>query len=312
MPTTNNQENEAIVCFQDMMESYHNNIDIEISPEESDDVANIFFELANAPLVSYRLLGSKSKGAGNEIVIQQDVAACGQHTGGIVWETAYLLLNFLRSQQLSCKSFLEVGAGCGLVGLGVHMAPDISISDSVIMTETPLVMKNLRDNLERNYYCGNKCGNNNDSKRCSKNENKCSLRACTLDWTCCEKDCLVGKIDPHSIDTIVGTDVVFSTQLVEPLLQTLRYLAHDATVIYLCLQERCKDSHQLLFQKATDHEFLVQDISAQVASTQECEWGKDLECCLLQLTVIPESKRNSSTKKKRKRKKENDNKKAMK
>jgi hypothetical protein len=163
------------------------------------------------------------------------------------------------------------------------MAEDISIAETVIMTETQPVMNNLTANFERNYP---KTSLQNDG----------SLRVFRLDWNSFQEDCEVAQIKPHSIDTIVGTDVVFSTKLVEPLLKTLRFLAHDQTMIYLCLQERCKDSHQLLLDKAKDHELEVHDISEEVTSVSTCEWGKELECCLLKLTVTP------TKEKKRKRK----------
>jgi predicted nicotinamide N-methyase len=187
--------------------------------------------------------------------------------------------------------FLEVGAGCGLVGLGVHRSKTIA-TQVVIVTETPPVMTNLLANIERNYP-------NNKTKQSSSSSSS-SLQAVPLDWKDYQTDCAKAKIRPHSIDTIVGTDVVFSTTLVAPLLETLRYLSHKNTVIFLCLQERCKDSHQLLLETAKDHELMVQDISDDVTSLPTCEWGKDLECKVLKLTVCCNTK---DKKNKRKRSK---------
>ena len=62
-------------------------------------------------------------------------------------------------------------------------------------------------------------------------DKKSSLEAHTLDWNACESDCHRAIIAPHSMDTLVGTDVVFSTRLVEPLLQTMSYLAHSKTKV---------------------------------------------------------------------------------
>ena len=267
--------NHAITCFQDAIDAHD-------EEEASDkDIANVFFDLANSPLISYRF----NAYGDDVIVVRQDIGACGQHTGGIVWETAYLLLNYLRSLRLSCRNFLEVGAGCGLVGLGVHRAKEISISDQVILTETKPVVRNLMQNFKRNH-----------SRASNAKDDDVSLRVCQLDWTCFRQDCESANIQAHSIDTIVGTDVVFAIALVEPLLGTLRYLAHGESQIFLCLQERCKDSHHLLLNKAKDHGLNVEDISEQVTTIPNCEWGKDMECCVLKLTVIPSKK-----KKKRKR-----------
>ena len=85
----------------------------------------------------------------------------------------------------------------------------------------------------------------------------------------------------------------------------MRYLAHDETVGYLCLQERCKDSHRLLFDKAATYDFKIEDISDEYAALPECAWGKELECCLLMFTI--DKKVAKKTRKgKRKRSKDTD------
>lgn len=270
-----------VLCFQDVLDldndskgctrksgQYQHQKD----DEDEHAVANAFFELANAEAISYRISPSC------EIVIRQDVSACGQHTGGIVWESSYLLLNYLRATGHSCKRLLEVGAGCGLVGLGCHKM-DIAAKE-VIITETHEVMENLTDNWKLNYPTSDE-----ETSSGNKNERSPKLRICEVDWTKHIEDCNKAKIKKHSVDTIVGTDVVFATSLVEPLLQTMRYLAHDKTVGYLCLQERCKDSHKLLLGKASCYDFKIEDISEEYSSLPACSWGKDLECCLLKLTM---------------------------
>jgi hypothetical protein len=290
------RKDEQCLCFQDALQEYDDD-------DEDDAVANVFFELANAKMVSYRIQRHRQQHHDSpvdeedlQIKIQQDTGACGQHTGGIVWETAYLLLNYLRAHKRQhgygyghgYGTFAEVGAGCGLVGLGVHRA---NLADQVILTETAEVMSNLLKNVQQNYP-----------------QRPETLKCCRLDWTTCPHDCQQAGIQPHSMDTIVGTDVVFSTRFVGPLLETLRYLAHDDTLILLCLQERCKDSHRLLLESAKDYDLTVADISSEVTAVPSCEWGQDLECCVLKLTVMtPTSTPSSSptkTKKKRKCQKE--------
>jgi hypothetical protein len=258
MPPTSKQT----LCFQDVLRNTSN--------DEEDGIANCFFELANARKITYQI--SKA----HEITIKQDVSACLNHTGGIVWETSYLLLNYLRATSHSCERLLELGAGCGLVGLGVHRTGNIS--KQVYVTETHDVMSNLFKNWRRNY---------------SKVERSDpSLCVCELDWNNHRQHCKEAQISKHSIDTIIGTDVVFATQLVEPLLKTMRFLAHENTVAYLCLQERCKDSHQLLIDKAKDYDFNIKDISTRFNSLPSCQWGKDLDCCLLKFTVVVKDRKN--------------------
>lgn len=276
MKTAKKEETESCICFQDTLSAH----------DKNEDVSLVFFELANAPHVSYRFEKhdeeneasskerdvTKKEAPNNCIVVKQDSDAVLLHTGGIVWETAYLLLNFLRTENKRLKNTLELGAGCGMVGQALNAC---GISKSVILTEIGLVMPNLLANVERNKM---------------HNENS-SLEAHTLDWNACESDCTRAKIAPHSIDTLVGTDVVFSTRLVEPLLQTMSYLAHSKTKAYLCLQERCKDSHQLLLDKAKDYGFQIDDISDYVTSLPSCEWGKELDCCILKFTVMNQKKK---------------------
>jgi hypothetical protein len=274
MKTANKDKRESCICFQDALSAH----------DKDEDVSFVFFELANAPSVSYRFEtrnkdneeGDYSSKEGSvaktQIIVKQDVTACGDHTGGIIWETAYLLLNFLRTKNKRLKNTLELGAGCGMVGQALNAC---GLSKSVIMTEIGQVMPNLLANVDRNTMHGEKA----------------SLQAHTLDWNVYESDCTKAKIAPHSIDTIVGTDVVFSTRLVEPLLRTMSYLAHSKTKAYLCLQQRCKDSHQLLLDKAKDYGFQIDDISDYVTSLPSCEWGKELDCCVLKFTVMNRKKK---------------------
>ena len=93
---------------------------------------------------------------------------------------------------------------------------------------------------------------------------------------------------PHSFDTIVGTDVVFTPTLVRPLLACLALMAHKHTNIYLCLQVRCADSHDLLLEKASKFGLKVKDCSHKAfmeECSSTCSWGIDMECKLLHITV---------------------------
>lgn len=350
-------------CFNTNLADDDEEIDAEI-------VSNLFYELANVQSVSYRLEAppsdhsplhrsssndetndtdetndgtSKTKTsdvdattatktpATNTIVIQQDVSGAAQtHTGGIVWETSYLLLNYLLSSNEwlgippntnsadTSITVLEIGAGCGLLGLSLHKAFELGIvgkhndnegtaipsSSRVILTETSEVMDNLRGNLERNYpplSCEDESATALDTK--SHDEHKLSVEE--LDWTRYRKDCAVAGIEAHSVDCIVGTDVVFSTRFVLPMLETMQFLSHSGTLIYLCLQERCRDSHRLLLKEASFYGFAIEDISETVYNDEtlrrSCGFGRALECKLLKFTVVGEEDNERKTKKKSKK-----------
>jgi predicted nicotinamide N-methyase len=312
------------LCFQDVMKSYQQQqLEEEGGEDHQAAAAHVFFELANAPMVSYKIDNNDdndkySSFEKTTIRIHQDHAdACGQHTGGIVWETSFLLLNYLRQihlfssreeeeegisnrnkknsknkkqknkpQNYPCgKTVVEVGAGCGLLGLGIYHS---KLAEQVILTETDSVLPNLQRNVLQN--------NDNSGNSGNKISND-KLRACVLDWTRYQEDCRQDacQIEPHSVDMIVGTDVVFSMRFVGPLLETLRYLAHSDTTILLCLQERCPDAHRLLLETANDHNLEVCDISKQVTEVPTCEWGRDLDCCVLQLKVMNNDPSNTTT-----------------
>lgn len=352
----------SVMCFQDVLQGYfqeqeqeqnkpgqeeeENDDDDDGNPnkrlEEQGDVSSVFFELANAPLVSYRF--QDIRGQKRSITIQQDFQnAGGQHTGGIVWETAYLLLNYLLTSQdgsppsassktnNSSKLFktLELGAGCGMVGQVLYAA---GLAKPMIVTEAQPVMANLLHNLRRNQEMllddrmgkntscdnhhhnhhhhhhqqqptGSNLSSTTSSSSPSTRNNDLLFQAHTLDWTNYKHDCTKANIEPHSIDTILGTDVVFSPTHVEPLLQTITYLAHSKTTIYLFVQKRCPDAYRILWKKATDvYGLEIKDISSMVTSIPTCRWGQDLDCRALKLTRKPNANHpTTTTTKKRKR-----------
>ncbi|KAL7484510.1 hypothetical protein ACHAW6_010143 [Cyclotella cf. meneghiniana] len=291
------------------------------------NISSVFFELANSPLVGYQV-------DNNMIVIRQD-NNCEIHTGGIVWETSYLLAEFLSKKygnehKNSCPPLgktLEIGAGCGMLGL---ILATKKLSSMVVLTEASEVMSNLKDNVKANII-GSLTeksdppgdGTNTLQRRCIHStiyQPACPpnvVSARQLRWDHLEKDIKAASIDstdafgsntyndldPHSFDTIVGTDVVFSTTLVCPLLKTISVMARKRskadrnkgqdTLIYLCLQIRCPDSHALLMCEAPKYGLEVLDISEEL-KTQNCAWGLDLECVVLKINVLSKKIKKST------------------
>jgi hypothetical protein len=357
-----NMHHEECCCYQDLWCEYYKQKRrrhiMGVDGSDDYDICDIFFQLANSPLVSFRVLstindindarkGDCDRKTKDEIVvIEQDVeGAAHKHTGGIVWETAYLLLEYLihqmqllpeRKNANSCsenrsnvfsflqkdlsmrmcddassrpRTIIELGAGCGMLGLALHKCLEMTLNTRnntkskiwpwrVILTETAEVMHSLRGNYHRNYQ-----GPRNEAFSSTSALLPLSVSICELDWTNYQEHCRNAGIDAHSVDLILGTDVVFSSRLVEPLLRTIAYISHDATVAILCLQERCPDSHALLLDKADDYGFVVEDISKQVfEECDSCRFGKDLDCTLLLFTRIQVT---SKTHTKKRRKEEN-------
>ena len=237
-------------------------------------VSDAFFELANSPLVGFRVTTEDENQEDQpplpcEIIVRQNIGTTA-HTGGIVWETAYLLLQYLLSSKMKLGRTLEVGAGCGL--LGQVLAAASSTTKEVVMTEHDLLIKDLMDNVERN-------------EGLVKSRRSTPVHVHGLDWENYERDTKGAcHLQPHAFDTIVGTDVVFTPKLVEPLWQTLQYMSHATTNIYLMLQVRCEASHKLLLEKAASFNFHVDDISNQLETNPSCRWGQALECRLFHVT----------------------------
>jgi len=306
-PKTNSMD--TCLYFQDVLKQYlhPNNSCRDREPDatvddKEENISLAFFELANSPRVGFRTnfqdgvssnnsASHGSSSASSAIVVYQDTSACEKHTGGIVWETSYLLLQYLLAAKSELGITLEVGAGCGL--LGQVLAAHNGLCEKVVMTETEEVMDNLKANVERNQRNQEKDNGEKDislKKKKKKSARVTTLEVEQLDWEHVERDVQrAAHLEPHSCDTIVGTDVIFSPKLVEPLLKTLRYMSHSRTNIYLCLQERCAVSHQLLLEKAPVYGFDMSEITDELSSIPSCRWGQSLECRVFHIVLATAS-----------------------
>jgi Lysine methyltransferase len=267
--------------------------------EEDTRISQVFFDLANAGEVAYRIRNAstaRTDGSGADdgfLVFHQDMSACHNHTGGIIWETSYLLLEFLleryyvnKSKERRLGRLLELGCGVGFLGqcLAAEALQYANLGDPeigptrVVLTETAEVLTNVEANATANKLIG-------------KLRTKLQVDVCALDWTRFERDVAAsyGKLAAGAFDTLLGTDVVFAPSLVEPLLQTAAFLSHSRTVWYLCIQIRCAASHQLLLEKAPIFGFVITDITQEALALEQCSWGKAIDCLLYRITRIPEA-----------------------
>ncbi len=314
--------------------------------DDGNDAASVFFELANADLIGYRVdATSSSTNEDDAMVIIKQHSDAKAHTGGIIWETSYLLANFLSSKfgsnidrnkvdggrDYPLGKTLEIGAGCGMLGL---ILATTKLASRVVMTEAAEVMDILTENVDQNVAESQATSNESESDddgssiikgiHGTRHKPSCPKECVSvrrLRWDCLEEDVLAvtdnnlaqeNDLQPNSFDTIVGTDVVFSPSLVCPLLETIKLMAHKkdaqstkATRIYLCLQIRCADSHSLLFSEAHKYGLEVIDVTEELVTF--CPWAEELECLLLKINVKEEV-----TKQSKKRKKHSDEKKRKK
>ena len=294
---------------------------------ESVDTAESLFEIANAPYAGFRvqrprhcrrvIQGSRDEHSNDsvEVVVRQD-SAVQKHTGGIVWETSYLLATYLimRYNEISGDNadrdsgkprrsrplgrVLEVGAGTGLLGL--VLAASGLCRGAVVLTEAEECMRALRANVERNikgFVTKENCSSDDSGCKDGVSHLHSQWAPCLkpgravvrrLRWDKLQSDVKDGGDDlrPGSFDTIFGTDVVFTPELVRPLLDTLATMANANTLVYLCLQERCADSHALLLRAAIEFGFDIEDVTDELRCLPECQWGLELECKLLRLILV--------------------------
>ena len=229
--------------------------------------ADAFFELANAPKFAFE-----------NLVLAQDANAR-EHCGGIVWESAFCLAKYLRERSVGLvrsskrgKKALEVGCGCGLLGL--VLARDFAF-DEVVMTDQSRVLENVtRENVEMN--------------RKEIGGAATALHVMALDWEVEEELKAVSERGPF--DVVVGTDVLLGVHLVAPLLRVIERTLSDtrkSAVCYICVQRRSPDAHDEFLRLAGEKFAVVAVEKALVA------FSEDDECEIFELRWKRAKKRKS-------------------
>ncbi|XP_020276281.1 protein N-lysine methyltransferase METTL21A isoform X1 [Asparagus officinalis] len=135
------------------------------------------------------------------------------------------------ASKLKGKRAIELGAGCGLAGLGMALLGCNVVSTDQIEV-LPLLIRNVERNTSRIAQA------NTDSELFG------SIKVEELDWG--NKD-HIKALDPP-FDYIIGTDVVYAEHLLEPLLQTILGLAGPRTTILLGYEIRSNTVHARMMQ----------------------------------------------------------------
>ncbi|CAD7940016.1 unnamed protein product [Amoebophrya sp. A120] len=227
--------------------------------------------------------GFPKAAASNPILldIHQDLRPNLQHTGGIVWETSYLLALLLchrwspsgagaadgpmydkKARRKFARpdfpqTILELGSGCGFLGLALaKLFPEAE----VLLTEYEPAMENLTKNVAANKA--------KDDQHRTEN-----LAACKqVDWLKTQKN-------PTEPDTrfqyIVATDVIFDKKLVEPLLKTMFAYSVRSTDVYLCVQERCQAAHEEFLRLRPKYFDRIEELKP--FSTEGADAGKEFQ-----------------------------------
>jgi predicted nicotinamide N-methyase len=119
-------------------------------------------------------------------------------TGTAVWDAAILLAKFLEENAdlVQGKRVLEMGCGLGLCGIACTRLG----SQHVTFTDMEYILPTTRMNIFHNHI-----------------ESVSSVTS--LDWFLPKE----AKIDWKSVDVVIATDVVWLDNLIDPLINTLRF-----------------------------------------------------------------------------------------
>ncbi|XP_057474666.1 uncharacterized protein LOC130762822 [Actinidia eriantha] len=180
--------------------------------------------------------------------IQQDNGS--MHVGTTVWPCSLVLVKFVErwrtrtsstdpnpyaaALDFTNKRAVEIGAGCGVASMGLHL---LGLHD-VVVTDIAPVMPALKRNLKRNKSVLGK-----------------SLKTAQLYWT---KPDQINALSPP-FDIVIATDVVYIEESVGPLISTMEALVGDAGVVLLGYQIRSPEAH-LLFWELCGRVFDVQKV----------------------------------------------------
>ena len=183
---------------------------------EGDALDEHVFALANAESVCYR----------DVVSLQRCLDEC---SGGVVWESAHVLVRYFLEGQNSplraASTICELGAGCGLLGtaLARYHRPRPS---RVTLTEASPALEHLRANVTHNEP--------------THPPGVPRPEVCLLDWL----NPSLARLGTY--DCVIGTDVMFSPELIGPLLSTAASLCHAESVVWLCAPRRCERAWAIL------------------------------------------------------------------
>jgi len=185
--------------------------------------------------------------ADKTLVIQemQNHSNAGGEDGGTglnVWDGALLLARYLekRPDIVKNKKVLELGSGCGLVGI----ASGILGASEVVMTDLQYALPLMRENVERNKPLWN-----GEDLLCQRIECK------ECDWFRPPqmKELFCSGKEGANPDVILVADCVWLSSLIVPLLQTLKAYTKDAsTKVLITYQQRGRDAHEEFWQGLHD------------------------------------------------------------
>ncbi|PRQ33423.1 putative lysine methyltransferase, S-adenosyl-L-methionine-dependent methyltransferase [Rosa chinensis] len=168
-----------------------------------------------------------------------------KHLGTTVWDASLVFAKFLEKNsrrgkfspsKLKGKRVIELGAGCGVAGFGMAL-----LGCDVVMTDQVEVLPLLMRNVERNT--------SRITQMNPGSESFGSVQVAELNWG---NEDHIRAVDPP-FDYIIGTDVVYKEDLLEPLLQTIFALSGPKTAILLGYEIRSTSVHEQMVEMWKRH-----------------------------------------------------------
>ena len=292
--TTSDDGSERVVEYRDLLSK--------LSPDEA------FFEMANCPVVSFQIAEddfhsstvfhpeksrttttttttTSSSSSNARMIHVEQKQELENSCGGIVWESAFALAEYLRKTVFEKKKkkkkknatkttllrdCIDIGAGTGFLGIWVHK---VAKMQRTVLTDTMKCFDLMRRNVERNFSSND---DDDDDER-----SHATIDVKPLDWTSKQDLDALTTTGRGKFDLLVATDVIFAERLVEPLILCLKTLIDpERGVCYVCAQPRDKAAFEL-FQDLCAKEFR----EFRKVPQEELDFSFDAECELFEMRL---------------------------
>eukprot|EP00930_Biecheleria_cincta_P103107 TRINITY_DN95023_c0_g1_i1.p1 TRINITY_DN95023_c0_g1~~TRINITY_DN95023_c0_g1_i1.p1 ORF type:complete len:228 (-),score=29.26 TRINITY_DN95023_c0_g1_i1:78-761(-) len=177
--------------------------------------------------------------------VERREADFGGWTGEIVWEAARVLVGLLAREPhwILNRRVLEVGSGCGLLGLAAGALG----ARQVTMTDQVTYMANY--NLELNFQ--------------DQPEVRQRFRLQPLNWGNMEE--ITATEPPYEL--VLGADLMYNETLYSALADTLMHVSGPGTIVLWATPHGPEQDQRAaqFYQKLINHGFSIQDISTRPA-----------------------------------------------
>lgn len=184
-------------------------------------------------------------------------------TGQVVWQAADIFAKFMLEGDTGKDLFqgrkvLEVGSGPGLGGFIVS-----KWASMVILSDYQDVVLDLMESNIAKY---------------NHNAATCDMYACKIDWNemreegrygsvelLAEDGTVAGTLGDQQLDAVIGTDVIYWRDQIEPLINTLGVISNKnpGIKIYICYVERHTNTHNELKAVLARHNFTLTEFGQE-------------------------------------------------